>query len=201
MDPNEDILVVKSEIVFGKGYWRGLLRDNLDYYIDLIKDSGSFRKRGEVEEDPLWQQIIPYIIFNFQDRYFLYRFLEKAGEQRLINDYLLGIGGHINPVDAEGGGDILELGMMREWQEEIDYRGKLTEKKLIGIVNDDIRPVEAVHLGLVYLFRGDSPDIFIRESDKLVGGLVSLEELGKSLQRSQNWAKMVYDDYLSRLTA
>ncbi len=84
---------------------------------------------------------------------------------RLRNDYLLGIGGHINDFDAEPGKDILEAGMMREWDEEIDYKGRLLEKRLIGIVNDDRRPVESVHLGLVYIFfqRKQSGNLYKRE--------------------------------------
>jgi len=195
----EKVLVVPRDIIFGKGEWQGIKKDNLDYYIDLIKNNCQFRNREEVENDPSWQQIIPYILFNFGDKYFLYRYLEKAGEQRLRNDYILGIGGHINPVDLRPEEDILEVGMMREWNEEVDYRGNLVEKKLIGILNDDRRPVESVHLGLVYQFQGDSSDIEVKENDKIKGEMVDLKEMGGYVENTEGWAPIIYKEYLSKL--
>ena len=87
---------------------------------------------------------------------------------------------------------------MREWNEEILYKGNLLEKKLMGILNDEKREVEAVHLGLVYLFVGDSPEISVKEKDILEGKLIDLKELGKNLENSGGWAPIVYQEYLSK---
>jgi len=203
---DEQILVVKSEILFNKEKWQGLKTDNLDYYVDLIKKNYEFKRRGDMENDPSFQQIIPYIIFcakgasasGGNDKYFIYKYLSKAGEQRLKNDYIIGVGGHINKEDVDGNNNVLEAGMNREWNEEVDYKGKL-EKKLIGILNDDRRPVEAVHLGLVYLFKGDSPDISVKETDKLKGELISLKDLGEKVEGTEGWAPLIYEQYLSKL--
>ena len=180
------------------GKWQGLKTDNLDYYINLIKKNCEFKRRGDMENDPSFKQIIPYIIFNYKDKYFLYRYLKKAGEQRLKNDYIIGVGGHINQIDSNFGGDILEAGMNREWNEEIDYKGKL-DKKLVGILNDNRRLVESVHLGLVFLFRGDSPDILVKETDKLKGEMFSLKELGEKVMGTEGWAPLIYDEYLKNV--
>ena len=198
MKKNEKVLVVAREIIFKNEHWQGLKTENLNYYLNLIKNNFQFRERSEIENDSSWQQIIPYIVFNFQDKYFLYHYLEKAGEKRLRNDYLLGVGGHINSIDLKPGEDILEAGSMREWNEEILYKGNLLEKKLIGILNDEKREVEAVHLGLVYLFVGDSPEISVKEKDILEGKLIDLKELGKNLENSGGWAPIVYQEYLSK---
>jgi len=198
MKKNEKVLVVAREIIFKNEHWQGLKTENLNYYLNLIKNNFQFRERSEIENDSSWQQIIPYIVFNFQDKYFLYHYLEKAGEKRLRNDYLLGVGGHINPIDLKPGEDILEAGSMREWNEEILYKGNLLEKKLIGILNDEKREVEAVHLGLVYLFVGDSPEIFVKEKDILEGKLINVKDLGKKLENSGGWAPIVYQEYLSK---
>ena len=98
---------------------------------------------------------------------FIYKYLPKAGEQRLVDTYQLGVGGHVNKEDVADGADTLEAGMMREWNEEVDFKGNILEKKIIGLLKDDSRPVEQVHLGLVYSFTGDSPEIFIKETDKM----------------------------------
>lgn len=201
---DEQILVIKSETIFkdlpaqAGGKWQGLKTDNLDYYIDLIKKNCEFKRRGDMENDPSWQQIIPYIVFNFKNQYFLYRYLKQAGEQRLKNDYIIGVGGHINKDDVRQGEDILDAGRDREWNEEVEYKGKLN-KKLVGILNDDRRPVEAVHLGLVYLFEGESPDIKVKETDKMVGEMFDLKELGEKVVGTEGWAPIIYDEHLSKL--
>jgi predicted NUDIX family phosphoesterase len=192
---DEQILVVKSNMLFEKGIWQGLKKDNLDYYVDLIKKNYEFKRRGDVETDNSYQQIIPYIVFNFEDKYFAYKYLEKAGEQRLINgNYQLGVGGHVNKEDIKEGKDVLEEGMMREWDEEVNFKGNLISKNLVGIINDDSGPVEEVHLGLVFCFVGDSPDIQIKETDKMEGKLFSMEELGKINQSP--WMNIVVNNYL-----
>jgi len=117
----------------------------------------------------------------------------------LKNDWILGIGGHINSVDVKEGEDILEIGTMREWNEEVDYRGKLIEKKLVGILNDESRPVEAVHLGLIYHFKGNNPEIFVKEKDKIEGNLIEKEKLIEYLKNTNGWAPIVWRDYLSKL--
>ncbi len=200
---NEQILVVRSDIIFGKEKWQGLKTDNLDYYLDLIKNNYEFKRRGDMETDSSYQQIIPYMIFSFENpeknkerKFFAYKYIKNAGETRLINnDYQLGVGGHINKEDISDNTDILEQGMMREWEEEVDFRGKFLDKKLVGIINDDSREVEQVHLGLVYHFVGDSPDISIKETDKMEGKMLGLKEIGENIGHSP-WMQIVYKEYL-----
>ncbi|MCX6723731.1 MAG: hypothetical protein NT155_00975 [Candidatus Staskawiczbacteria bacterium] len=197
---DEQVLVVKSDIIFGNGKWQGLKTDNLDYYVDLIKKNYEFRRRGDVEEDSTFQQIIPYVIFNFKEKYFLYKYLPKTTEKRLVDTYQLGFGGHINPIDGQEG-NILEVGMMREWFEEVDFKGNILEKKLIGILKDDSMSVEKVHIGLVYNFIGDSPNIFVKETEKMEGRLVDLKDIGKHIEGNSGiWVKIVYNEYLRKLT-
>ena len=88
MDKNDEkVLVVASDVLFKDGIWQGLKTDNLDYYLDLIKNNCQFKRRGDVENDSSWQQIIPYVLFNFGDKYFIYKYLPEAGEKRLVDTY------------------------------------------------------------------------------------------------------------------
>jgi predicted NUDIX family phosphoesterase len=200
---DEQILVIKSDIIFKTGKWQGLKQDNLDYYIDLIKKNSEFKRRGDMENDPSWQQIIPYILFNFEDpenngasKYFLYKYLKKAGEQRLKNDYIIGVGGHINKEDVKGEKDILEAGRDREWDEEVEYKDKFLEKKLVGILADSRRMVESVHLGLVYVFKGSTPNISVKEIDKMAGQLFDLKDLAEKAENTEGWAPIIYNEYI-----
>jgi len=200
MKDDELVLVVPANMIFKDGVWQGLKTDNLDYYLDLIKKNNQFKRRGDVEEDATFLQIIPYIVFNFKEKYFIYKYLESAGEKRLVDSYQIGIGGHINPIDAKDNKDILEVGMMREWSEEVDFKGNLLEKKLVGILYDNSRPVEAVHLGLVYSFIGDNPEISIKETDKMNGELVDLKNIAEYIKGNPGiWVQVVYKEYLAKL--
>lgn len=201
MDKNDEkILVVSAKIIFEKGKWQGLKRGNLDYYLDLIRSNYQFKRRGDAEDDPTYQQIIPYIIFNCGNKFFIYKYLPKAGESRLVDTYQIGVGGHINESDINGAGDVLEGGMMREWNEEVNYKGGFLEKKFIGLLNDDSRPVEQVHLGLVYNFVGNNPKISIKETDKMTGELVELKDIAEKIKNNNGvWIKIVYNEYLKNL--
>jgi len=196
---DEQILVIKSEILFSKGKWQGLKTDNLDYYIDLIKKEGEFKRRGDMEGNPTYQQVIPYMIFSFEDKFFAYKYIKNAGEKRLVNNnYQLGVGGHMNPIDGKKG-NILDFGMMREWNEEVDFKGKIISKKLVGIVKDETTSVEEDHVGLVYHFVGDSTDIKIKETDKMEGMLIDLKDLSADRTSSSPWMRIVYEEYLKKI--
>jgi len=197
---DEQVLVVKSDILFKNGKWQGLKTDNLDYYIDLIKKNCEFKRRGDMETDTAYQQIIPYIIFSYQNKYFIYNYLNSVNEKRLVDNYQIGVGGHINQEDVEADKDILETGMMREWNEEVNFKGNILEKKLVGILKDDSRPVERSHIGLVYYFVGDSPEISVRETDKIVGELIDLKDIDRYIKGNPGvWIQIVYKEYLSKL--
>ena len=74
----------------------------------MIRERHFFMPRAEVENDPTYQQIIPYVVFRHGDRYFLTHRLRASAERRLRKQYSLGVGGHINPGDLEGGDPILD---------------------------------------------------------------------------------------------
>jgi dTMP kinase len=138
------------------------------------------------------------MLFSFEDNFFAYKYLSAAGEQRLVNNnYQLGIGGHINKDDLNGSEDILEAGAEREWEEEVHFKGKFLEKKLVGIIKDETTSVEKVHIGLVYHFVGDSPNIFVEETDKMEGKLIPVPELASSVSHSP-WMNIVFEQYINK---
>ncbi len=195
MKEDEKILVVPRNIFFQKGGWQGIKKDNLDYYLELIKNNSFFKRRGDVEKDPSYLQIIPYIIFSFQNKFFLYKYIKEAGEKRLIDSYQLAVGGHIDLADGKD----LELAAQREWEEEVDFKGKIIDKKLVGILNDDTEMVEKVHLGMIYHFMGDSDNIKVKETDKLKGEMVKKDNISGYLRDTDIWASIIWQDYISEL--
>jgi predicted NUDIX family phosphoesterase len=177
--------------MFPDGAWHGFVSKDLERHQRLIRERHFFKPRAEVENDPGFQQIIPYVVFRHADRYFLTHRLRASSEKRLRKQYSLGVGGHINPGDLEAGDPILD-GLKREWQEEVVYHGSF-DAKLLGLLNDDSSPVSKVHLGVVFLVDGDSPDIAIRETNKLEGELLTLDEMRIRYLEMESWSQMVYD--------
>ena len=192
----EQVLVVRREDMFPDGAWHGFVSENLDRHQHVIRERHFFRPRSEVENDPSFQQIIPYVVFRQGERYFLTHRLRASSEKRLRKQYSLGVGGHINPGDLEGGDPILD-GLKREWSEEVIYEGRF-EARMVGLLNEDSSPVSKVHLGVVFLVDGDTPDIRIRETEKLAGELMTLEEMRVYYLAMESWSQIVYDRLVSQ---
>lgn len=191
MAGSEQVLCVRRDDIFPDGAWHGFVSEDLERHQAVVREHHFFKPRSEVEDDPSFQQIIPYVVFRHGDHYFLTHRLRASSEKRLRKQYSLGVGGHINPGDLHAGDPILD-GLKREWQEEVIYDGRF-EARLIGLLNDDSSPVSKVHLGVVFVVDGDTPNIRIRETDKLAGELLTLDEMRIYYLGMESWSQMVYD--------
>jgi predicted NUDIX family phosphoesterase len=189
---DEHVLCVRREDLFPDGAWYGFVSEGLERYQKVIREQSFFMPRAEVEEDPAYQQIIPYVVFRHANRYLLTRRLRASTEKRLRQLYSLGVGGHINPGDLENGDPILD-GLRREFEEEVEYSGSI-DVTLLGLINDDSSPVSRVHLALAFLVEGSSPEISIRETKKLAGELLTLEEMRMYYLEMESWSQIVYDE-------
>ena len=188
---SEHVLCVGREDIFPDGAWHGFVAEGLERAQEVVRRQSFFMPRAEVEDDPRYQQIIPYVVFRHHRRYLLTRRLKVSGERRLHQQYSLGVGGHINPGDLDAGDPILD-GLKREWEEEVVYDGRF-EARLLGFLNEESSPVSKVHLGVVFLVDGDSPNIRIRETDKLAGELLTLDEMRMFFLEMESWSQIVYE--------
>jgi predicted NUDIX family phosphoesterase len=196
----EEVLVVARQVIFPDGAWHGFIDRNLEGYLAVIADRFEFRPRGDVEDDPAWQQIIPYVVFRHEHRYLLTRRLRQSSEKRLRHLYSLGVGGHINRIDVnfdQPGADPLREGLRREFEEEVVYAAPW-RADLMGLINDDGTDVSRVHLGVVFEVIGQSPEIAIRETGKLEGELLNLEEMKMYYLDMESWSQLIYDHLLAR---
>ena len=188
---DEHVLVVRREDLFAGGEWQGFRAEGVDGMEEVIRLRSFFMPRRDVEDDPSYQQVIPYLVFRHGDRYLLTKRLKASSEKRLRQLYSLGVGGHINPGDVDRG-DPVQDGLRREWEEEVEYASGYTTR-LIGAINDDSSPVSRVHVAFVFLVEGESPEISIREVDKLSGELLTLDEMRRHYLEMESWSQIVYD--------
>jgi predicted NUDIX family phosphoesterase len=186
---DEFILVVKRADVFAHHTpWNGLQHEPLKDIMHAIKTKKEFLPRSAMELDPTYKQIIPYLIFTYQDQYFLMQRQAKASEQRLQNKYTLGIGGHIRQEDVTD--DSIFEWAKREFHEEVAYSGSL-ELTTLGVLNDDSNAVGQVHLGLVLLLQGDNSDIQVK-SELKSGQLLTLKALAPFYEHMESWSQIVH---------
>ncbi|BDC34129.1 phosphoesterase [Candidatus Dependentiae bacterium Noda2021] len=186
---DEHILVVKRLTLFQDLAWHGLNTQGTAELVSTITHNQEFLPRSLMEQDPTYKQIIPYVIFNFQDRYFVMQRKATASEQRLKNKFSLGIGGHVRQED------VMEKPILdwahREFHEEINYVGNLHLQPL-GFLNDDTNAVGQVHLGFVILAIGDSDQIYVK-SELKSGYLLTKDEIEQAYGQLESWSQIVFD--------
>jgi len=185
---DEKILVVPREKIIPKEGFHGIKAVSFDACLKTINQEKQFLWRSKMEQDPSYKQIIPYLVFTHQDKYFLMQRKGTASEQRLKNKYSLGIGGHIRQEDMTSN-SIFDWAR-REFHEEVNYAGKL-EIEPIGLLNDDTNAVGQVHLGLVLLLKGDSGAISVR-SELKNGQLASLQDCELLFDSLESWSQEVF---------
>ena len=168
--------------------WQGLKTEDLDKYLNLIKENKLFKTRGLMELDENYKQIIPYLVFEYNNKLFLMQRSAGASEKRLESKFSLGIGGHIRAEDI-GSQDISDWAK-REFNEEISYSGNL-KIKLLGLINDDSNSVGKVHMGVVFLLTGDSANIKIK-SELQSGELIDKLTCETFSNKMESWSKLVF---------
>ena len=186
-DDVERVYVVPRRTLMRDGGWRGLRTSGVSPLLEIIRTSGDYRPRPEVEVEPALKQIIPYLVLRDGSRYFLMRRTRAGGDPRLHERCSIGVGGHLNPEDGD-----IEGGLRREWGEELDA-GFLPEFGLIGLLNDDETDVGSVHLGVVFVAQAGGRPVRVRETEKLSGEFVEPAEVEAVRDRLETWSALVFD--------
>ena len=156
MPQEEQVLVVERKVIEEVGMFQGLAFD-VDRYLERIFVPGvpRFIPRSQAEHDPSFKQIIPYVIMSHAGRYLSYVRGRRAGETRLAAKRSIGIGGHINPIDADNSPlfaylyDNYLTAVEREVAEEVCVQTPHTDR-VVALLNDDSNEVGSVHLGIVH---------------------------------------------------
>lgn len=194
----EFVFVVKRADLFDLHYPQGFLEeashgDEIATYLDRARQRGFFVERRHAEQDSTLKQLIPYTVVAKAERVLLLRRSKKGGDARLHDKLSIGVGGHINPPDAEHG-DVLVAAARREIDEELQVDGQLKSRP-IGLINDDSNPVGSVHVGAIYLGRLAAGDASVRETETLSARWVDLDELeaiaADGASSLETWSRLI----------
>jgi predicted NUDIX family phosphoesterase len=187
-DATELVYVVPREIVIpGPDGWLGIRSVPADAALDAISAAGRFAPRPEMEGDPAFKQIIPYLVLRDGPRWFLMQRTRGGADSRLHDRWSIGVGGHLNPGDAGVAG-----GLAREWREELvaDF---VPDYRFVGLLNDDSTEVGRVHLGVVFEADAAGRPVTVRETDKLRGGFAPSDDVRAVRDRLETWSQIVFD--------
>lgn len=150
----------------------------------------TWRPRDQVEDDPAWQQPIPYVVVRRGDQAWCYRRLR--GEARLAGQRSCGVGGHLEPPDARPTWlETARCGAAREIAEELGVA--VAPRDLIprAWIHEAETAVGRVHLGLVLELPwvGDQ-DPVPAEVDRLVAdGFLPLSDLVQDAS-CERWSRL-----------
>lgn len=189
---DEVILVVGRNRLLSAAGVQGFVPGGVDEYVERIRRHGDFRRRGDVEDDPSFKQIIPYLIVRHGDRIFLYQRSRQGGEARLHGLYSIGVGGHITWEDVAGADDVLAAGLTRELDEELIVESPWRARP-VGVLNEDENRVSQVHFGVVYVVELDEPRVQVREADRLSGYLALRADVRAARSHMETWSQLILD--------
>jgi predicted NUDIX family phosphoesterase len=187
----ERVLVLPRSAVPGRCAFHGMRTADDGDLAELraaVAEHGQYVDRSVAEMRPDLKQLIPYVVVADGPRVFLMHRTDAGGDARLHRKASIGVGGHLNPVDA--GKNALMAGLRREWAEEIDSDWD-PEFELIGMLNDDTNPVGSVHLGVVFRVEAAGRRMDVREHDKLVGAFASFDEVADAWDALETWSQLV----------
>ena len=196
MAQEEQVLVVERKVLEEAGMFQGLVFD-VRRYLDKLFVPGvpRFMPRPQAEADPGYKQIIPYVIMSCDGKYLTYVRGRRAGEARLAGNRSIGIGGHINPIDADNSSLFAYLyenyliAVQREVAEEVSVEAGHSDK-IVALLNDDSTEVGSVHLGIVHHWVLDSPSVSRREQVITQMAFMSPAELREVRGSMETWSQL-----------
>ena len=193
MAEQEKVLVVERKVLEDVGIFQGL-RFDVDKYIRKLFVSGvpRFMPRAQVEKDPSFKQLIPYVIMTHNGKYLTYVRGTRAGESRLVAKRSIGIGGHINPVDDmplfnTSFYETYLAAVDREVAEEVSVETTHTDC-IVALLNDESNEVGSVHLGIVHYWTLVEPKVSRKEQMITQMAFMTLAELQQVRDAMETWS-------------
>ena len=196
----EQIIVVSRELLFDneKNAFNGFLSKNDVQGEEIFNTFKNYevKRRGDMEEDPSYKQLISYCLLeNENDEILVYQRLSGGGEERLHGQSSVGVGGHMNNVvGADSINEVLRVNAQRELNEEVGLSEDRSQNmEYIGFINDDTNAVGKVHIGVVFKIKVKSSDVEVRETDTLKINWVSQDEIN-DLNHFESWSALILKD-------
>ena len=195
---DEQILVVNRKELFNneENHFYGFIQKNDEKTKKIIDTFESYevKRRGDMEEDPSYKQLIGYVLLKDANtnEVLVYKRLVGGGEARLHGKASVGIGGHMNEIEGKTIFEMLKINAARELNEEVGVSEEeaLNNLHFIGLINDDKTEVGQVHVGVVYECKVDKSKVEVKEDDTLVIKWMTANE-AKEEENYETWSEFL----------
>lgn len=200
MGMGEEILVVKTNILFSQNNYFNGLSNVFDFESSILKNYEWKIRTHELENNVKFKQPIAYVfIVNKKlNKVFSYQRSKKSSEYsetKLFGKWTWGVGGHIDKVDGVQSNNPIISSMYREISEEAPCN--ILSIKKIGYINDDSDDVGKVHFGILYIVETNNEKIIPKDKEVNNEKFRSIDELEKILQDKnfdvENWSKISFE--------
>ena len=192
----EHVLVVPTDVFHRLGHFQGFCGDTERYLRGLLDPQHtSYRPRSEMEQDPSFKQLIPYVLLVHAGRILHYVRGKKGGENRLHARGSIGVGGHLNDTDENlfsWDEEAYRAGVAREVMEELVLPTGYRER-VVALLNDDSNEVGRVHLGIVHVFDLETNRVTARETVLTRLEFLSPDELRARRESLETWSQLCVD--------
>ena len=197
---DEQIIVVPRSVLFNddKNAFNGFLHKNNIKGKDIFNALSEYevKRRGDMEEDPTFKQLISYCLLeNQKGEILVYERLSGGGEERLHGQSSIGVGGHMNDVvGADSINEVLRVNAQRELEEEVGLASEDSQNmEYIGFINDDTNEVGKVHMGVVFKITVHTSDVEAKETDTLRIKWVEKGSI-ESYDDFETWSALILQD-------
>ena len=140
------------------------------------------------ETDKSFLQVIPYAVIEHKGTGDVFCTKRVGGDNRLLNQLSLGLGGHIDPYEG------IYDALYRELEEEVGLTRKdLTDVTFCGFIRLSETEVDKVHLGMVYHVYVDRRDLECKEEDVLEGRWLDETEINSCYESRmfESWSEII----------
>ncbi|GGI40295.1 NUDIX domain-containing protein [Mammaliicoccus stepanovicii] len=201
---DEMITVVPRATIFNNEAYqfngfKSIQDEETKYIYETIKQY-EVKRRGDMEEDPSYKQLISYCILeNENNEVLVYERLSGGGEGRLHGLSSIGVGGHMNDVpNATNVEEVINENAKRELEEEVGLNEEaVTNLELIGFINDDENDVGKVHIGLVFKLNVTKSSVSAIETDTLKIDWISKNDLSND-KNYETWSGLIIEGLYKR---
>lgn len=194
---DEQIAVVKRQLLFDNetNTFNGFISkdDSKSTQIFEALNEYEIKRRGDMEEDPSFKQLISYCLLeNENGEILVYERLTGGGEARLHGQGSIGVGGHMNDVpDAQSIEALITVNASRELEEEVGLVvSDANALEHVGFINDDTNEVGKVHIGVVFKIKVDANEIEAKETDTLKIEWRALNTI-TDLEQFESWSALI----------
>lgn len=193
----EKVLCFKRVLLEELGVFQGISLD-VNRYLPQLTDQANlvYRNRSEVETDPRYKQLIPYVIILNNDKVLRYQRGKGGGEARLHGLYSIGVGGHISEEDR----DLFSAddsgyydGMRREVREEVDVEA--VSETAVALINDDSTDVGSVHFGVVHMMHVKNERIVGNRDGIKAPEFTPISTIMKNPDNYESWSRFCIEKF------